>query len=249
MKRTVLAGVVSALLLMASAPGIRPRADAGSYPSHQEKQDLSIGAALIPPDQAKKMFAADLNHHGYVVIEVGVFPGPGKDVDLDPHDFVLSVGGNNAALRPVDADTIAQVVAGKQDVPAPRSGPHDINTSTGMSVGRVSYPDPVTGRQTTGTVTTAETGVGIGGPAPQPCRGGYGCDEAPMPQPGPQRSPTQIASVLSQELWEKGLPDGKTVHPVAGYLYFPKPAKKSKDAAWELRYETSDGVTKLPLSK
>jgi hypothetical protein len=249
MKRTVLAGVVSAFLLMASAPGIRPRADADSYPSHQEKQDLSIGAALIPPDQAKKMFAADLNHHGYVVIEVGVFPGPGKDVDLDPHDFVLSVGGNNAALRPVDADTIAQIVAGKQDVPAPRSGPHDINTSTGMSVGRVSYPDPVTGRQTTGTVTTAETGVGIGGPAPQPCRGGYDCDTAPMPQPAPQRSPTQIASILSQELWEKGLPDGKTVHPVAGYLYFPKPAKKSKDAAWELRYETPDGVTKLPLSK
>ena len=77
MKRTITAGLVSAFLLMASAPGIRPRADAGSYPSHQEKQDLSIGAALIPPDQAKKMFAADLNHHGYVVVEVGVFPGPG----------------------------------------------------------------------------------------------------------------------------------------------------------------------------
>src|SRR5208283_1202880 len=249
MKRSVVAGLVSALLLMASAPGIRPRAAADSYPSHQDKQDLSIGAALIPPEQAKKMFAADLNHAGYVVIEVGVFPGPGQDVDLNPHDFMLSVGGNSVALRPVDADTIAEIVAGKQDVPAPRSGPHDINTATGISVGRVSYPDPVTGRQTSGTVTTTETGVGIGGPAPQPCRGGYGCDEAPMPQPAPQRSPTQTASILSQELWEKGLPDGKTVHPVAGYLYFPKPAKKSKDAAWELRYETSDGVTKLPLSK
>ena len=249
MKRSVVAGLVSALLLMASAPGIRPRAAADSYPSHQDKQDLSIGAALIPPEQAKKMFAADLNHAGYVVIEVGVFPGPGQDVDLNPHDFMLSVGGNSVALRPVDAGTIAEIVAGKQDVPAPRSGPHDINTSTGISVGRVSYPDPVTGRQTSGTVTTTETGVGIGGPAPQPCRGGYGCDEAPMPQPAPQRSPTQTASILSQELWEKGLPDGKTVHPVAGYLYFPKPAKKSKDAAWELRYETSDGVTKLPLSK
>ena len=250
MKKAVLAGLVSALLLMASAPGIRPRADADSYPSHQTKENLSIGAALIPPAQVKKMFAADLNHAGYVVVEVGVFPGPGRDVDLYPHDFELSVGANNAALRPVDADTIAEILAGKDDVPSPsRNGPHDINTSTGMSVGRVSYPDPVTGRQTSGTVTTAESGVGIGGPAPQPCRPGFDCDAGPAPQPMPRRSPTQTASVLSQELWEKGLPDGKTVHPVAGYLYFPKPGKKAKDVAWELRYETSDGITKLPLSK
>ena len=63
------------------------------------------------------MFAADLNHHGYVVIEVGAFPGPGKDVDPDPTISALR-GRKHAALRPVDADTIAQIVAGKQDVPA-----------------------------------------------------------------------------------------------------------------------------------
>ena len=55
--------------------------------------------------------------------------------------------------------------------------------------------------------------------------------------------------MISQDLWEKSLPDGKTVHAVAGYLYFPKPTKKAKDAAWELRYENTDAKVKLALAK
>jgi hypothetical protein len=39
------------------------------------------------------------------------------------------------------------------------------------------------------------------------------------------------------------------VHAVAGYLYFPKPARKAKDVAWELRYENADGKARLPLPK
>jgi hypothetical protein len=39
------------------------------------------------------------------------------------------------------------------------------------------------------------------------------------------------------------------VHPIAGYLYFPKPSRKAKDASWELRYENADGKTRLPLPR
>ena len=60
---------------------------------------------------------------------------------------------------------------------------------------------------------------------------------------------TQKRATISQELWEKSLPDGKTAQPVAGYLYFPKPPGRAKDAAWELRYEPASGRTKLPLQK
>lgn len=248
MKRAVLTGMVSALILMASAPGIRPRADANSYPVHQEKDDYSIGAVLIPPAQAKKMFAADLNK-AYVVIEVGIYPAPGKDIDLYPHDFTLWAGENSAAMRPVDADTVAEVLTGTHDDTIRPRSPHDINTSAGIGIGHVSYPDPVTGRRTGGTVTETTAGVGVGGPAPMPCRG-YDCDPTAYPPPSASgTSSIQKSHQISQELWEKSLPDGRTSQAVAGYLYFPKPDRKAKNAAWELRYETAAGRVKLPLAR
>ena len=247
MKRAVLATLSSTLILLAAAPGIRPRADANSYPEHADQADFSIGAFLLPSAQAKKMFKLDLNHAGYIVIEVGVFPAPRKDVDLYPADFTLSAGERVPALRPVSADTIAEHIAGTLPEPPRIHGPFDVSTSTGIYVGRESYPDPVTGRRTDRTVKGTEVGVGIGGPPRRPCRG-YDCEPAPVP-PISQPSPGQTANAISQDLWEKSLPDGKTVHPIAGYLYFPKPPRKLKNAAWELRYENADGKIRLPLSK
>lgn len=247
MKRAVLSVFLSALVLMAAAPGIRPRADANSYPVHVEQADFSIGAVVIPPEQVKKMFKLDLNHAGYVVIEIGVFPAPGKDVDLYPTDFTLSVREKSTPLRPVPADTVAEIVAGKPEPPRARD-PLGVNTEAGIAVGHASYPDPVTGRRTSGTITETEGGVGVGGPAPQSCRG-YDCSPTTPAPPVSQPSPTQTANTISQDLWEKSLPDGKTVHPVAGYLYFPKPARKAKDAAWELLYENADGKTRLLLPR
>jgi hypothetical protein len=247
MKRAVLSLLLSTVVLSAAAPGIRPRADVNSYPVHQEQPGFAIGAVLIPQEQVKKMFKLDLNHAGYIVIEVGVFPAGQNDVDLYPTDFTLSVGEKSATLRPISADTIAEVVAGKQE-PSHPVGPRDVDTSVGVSVGHVSYPDPVTGQRRSGTVTDTEAGVGIGGPAPRSCRG-YDCDStgAPIP-PASQPSPVQT-NTISQDLWEKSLPDGKTARPVAGYLYFPKPSRKAKDAVWELRYENSDNKTRLPLPR
>lgn len=244
MKKAIPIAALSVLLLTAGSPGIRPRADAKSYPAHQEQPNLSIGAALIPPEQAKKMFAANLEHAGYVVVEVGVFPAPGKDVDLVPGDFTLSAGDGAVSSRPVDSDTIAEILTGSQKEQKRTYDPHGINTSTGISVGRVSYPDPQTGRQTGGTVVTTTAGVGVGGPAPCP---GYPCDNAPPVYSG--KSPTQSANEISQDLWSKSLPDGRASQPVAGYLYFPKPSKKMKDAAWELQYTTDSSRVRLPLVK
>ena len=247
MKKAVLSLLIPAVVMTAGAPGIRPRADANSYPAHQESVDFSIGAVVISPQQVKKMFKADLNHAGYVVVEIGFFPAPGKEVDLYPSDFTLSLGEKFTAVRPVSADTIAEILVGRPEPPRSR-GPLDVNTSAGISVAHESYPDPVTGRRTSGTATETEAGVGVGGPAPRPCRG-YECDSTVPVPPASQPSPGQTANVISQDLWEKSLPDGKAAHSVAGYLYFPKPARKAKDATWELRYVNADGKTRLPLSR
>jgi len=238
---------LSTMLLLAASPGIRPRADANSYAAHIDQPDFSLGAVVIPPQQVKQMFKADLNRAGYVVIEVGVFPAPGKDVDLYPNDFTLDAGRKSTALRPVSGDTIAEVIAGTPESPTIRT-PGGVNTSAGAAIGRTSYPDPVTGRRTGGTVADTEAGVGVGGQAPQPCAG-LDCDaSARVPAPA-QPSHVQNANVISQDLWEKSLPDGKTPHAVAGYLYFPKPGRKAKNAQWELRYENADSKAKLQLPK
>jgi DNA-binding winged helix-turn-helix (wHTH) protein len=125
---------------------------------------------------------------------------------------------------------------------------HNLSESAQQEYFADAYPDPVTGRRRSGTVTETETGVGVGAPPPRPCRG-YECDPTATVPPLSQPSQVPNANAVSQDLWEKSLPDGQTVHAVAGYLYFPKPARKAKGVAWELRYENTDGRIQLPLSR
>ncbi len=249
MNKVVLCLSLSAFVLCAASPGIRPRADAKSYPVYQDSGEFAIGVALIPPGQVKKMFKPDLNSHGYVVLEIGVFPAAGKEMDLNPTDFNLFAGEKSAFLRPVPADTVAEVVTERKGHPVPRDS-RDVETSAGVSVGRYSYPDPVTGRRRSETVTGTAAGVGIGGPPPQTCHG-LDCDSRdPLPPVSSQPVPSvQNINEISQDLWEKSLPDGKTRRAVAGYLYFPKPSRKAKDATWELRYENADGKLRLTLPR
>ena len=89
MKNVALCLWLSTMILSAASPGIRPRADVTSYPVHQQRGNFAIGVALIPGDQVKKMFKPDLSSEGYIVIEVGVFPAAGKEIDLYPTDFTL----------------------------------------------------------------------------------------------------------------------------------------------------------------
>jgi hypothetical protein len=224
MIRAVIAFGILSFVLWAASPGIRPRFDASSYPIHKDQQDFSIGAALIPPDLAKKVFKLDMNRAGYVVVEVGVFPAPGKDIDLYPSDFTLSVGDDKiAALRPVASDTIAETLVGKQDPPHIRD-PLGLHPWAGVA----------RDHGATGSATNSEAGVSVGEPA-----------SPPVSQP----SSVQNANLVAQDLWEKSLPDGKTPRAVAGYLYFPKPSRKAKENEWELRYENLDGKTRLVLPK
>lgn len=239
MNKALIVSACSALLLFASSPGIRPRTDAADYPAHQAAADFSLGAVAIPASQVKKIFATDINKAGYLVIEVGVYPAPGREVDLSPNDFTLLTGSEGAALRPVDGDTVANVLE-RKDEPRPAArGPHDIYTTTGVTVGHSTYPDPVTGRRT-GVITDA--GVGIGGPPPG------GRDPSSYPPYPSSTSPIQKAHQMEQELWERSLPDGKTTRAVAGYLYFPKPSGKAKDGAWDLLYDSPAGRVKLVLT-
>ena len=251
MKRTFLLFValagVSAIVFAGGSPGIRPRAIAADYPSHESMPLATLGAAVIPSSEAKRILGVDLNAAGYVVIEVGVFPEPGKDVDLSPSDFTLVTDPNAIGARPVDDEAIAATIERKQNPQPTPQRPTEVYASAGASVGHGTWTDPDTGRRVGTTVTGVETGVGVGGPAPAACPGGY-CDDR-YPAPFPQSSTGPDRGQIEQELWQQSLPDGTVHNPVAGYLYFPKPSGKAKKAAWVLRWDNNGSRVKLDLTK
>jgi hypothetical protein len=214
-----------AAMLLAGSPGIRPRAAVTDYPAHQATASVTVGAAVIPRADVKKIFATDLNSGGYVVVEVGVFPPPVGDVDLSPGDFTLLTDAGRIAVRPVDADTVAGAIGRAHDPSRPKHP--DVYTTTGVEISHGPAYDPSTGRRTGGTVVRVEEG---GGTQPYP-----------VPSTGPNRG------AMEQELWEKSLPDGRTSVPVAGYLYFPKPSGGTKGAMWELTMDGAAGRIKLVL--
>src|SRR5580693_7932438 len=77
--------------------GISPRGSALSYPAHAEAGKLTVGAAYVTPAQAKKLFGDDLDRHGYVVFEVGMFPAD-TQVDISADDFKLRQGKDPSIL-------------------------------------------------------------------------------------------------------------------------------------------------------
>ena len=237
---------IAGFVFAGGSPGIRPRAVAADYPSHESMALATIGAAVIPASEAKRILGVDLNAAGYVVIEVGVFPAPGKDVDLSPSDFTLVTDPNAIGARPVDDEAIAATIDRKQNPRQIPSRPTDIYTSTGATIGHGTWTDPNTGRRAGTTVTGVETGVGVGGPPPSACPAGRYCDDR-QPAPFPPSSTGPNRGQIEQELWQQSLPDGTVHNPVAGYLYFPRPSGKAKKAAWVLRWDNNGARVKLDL--
>ena len=199
---TLIAGI-----LLASSPGIRPRASVADYLAHQAAAAFTIGAAVIPPGDVKKIFAADVNRGGYIVVEAGVFPSPGKGVDLSPGDFTLLTDAGRVATRPVDAGDVAAVLARDQRSSSP-SASSGVYTTAGAAISHAttnhgSAVDPVTSRRVNGTAVEVEGGVGVGTPPvnyPVPARGpnlaamsrNSGQNLCPMQRP---RLPSPVISI------------------------------------------------------
>lgn len=225
MIRVALMTVLAGAILLAGSPGIRPRSGAADYPAHEIAASAAFGASVIPAAEAKKIFAADLEKAGYVVVEAGVFPAAGRDVDLSAADFTLRTDPNAISERTVDPDAVAASVV----KPVPGGGPElpseEVSVTAGASVQHIS------GRPGA-TIVGVDTGVGVGNSSPRyPSSSGADSHR------------------LEQQLWEKSLPDGRTAVPVAGYLYFPKPSKKAKNTVWVLEWQNSGERVKMTLPR
>ena len=225
----LLAGLCLVAALLPAGDGIRPRGTSSDYPAHAAADGITIAAAIIPPDQVRKLFATDLNGGGYIVVELAIYPEAGKQIDLSSTDFMLRIGTGNDAVRAVSARAIAAALQSKNS-PKPRRG-SDIEVYPTATIGYESGGyDPATGRRRSGIYTAA----------------GVAVTNVPPPGPPAPASTDRDRSTMQQELEDKALPEGPVKHEVAGYLYFAKPSGKMKHPAYEISFY---GTTpKLQLS-
>jgi hypothetical protein len=230
MKKWIVVALAAGALFAQGERGIRPRRDASDYPAHENGVSATIAAAVLSPEQAKKQFAVDLNHLGYMVVEVAVYPDPSKNVELAARDFMLRVMPGGATVRPVSASTIAAQLHKKEPASSTTVPNSPVQVMTGGTIGYESggvYPNGQ--RRSGGVYTETGVGVGVGGPG----MGGPGAGPAPRPSSTSGKDADSLS--VQVDLENQALPEGKIDAPLAGYLYFPKPVirkKSSLDLTW-----------------
>jgi hypothetical protein len=112
--------------------------------------------------------------------------------------------------------------------------PVDVYGSTGVGYESGSVYDPVTGRRRNGGVyTSSGVGVGTGPRASNP--------------PDPAKTDND-RDQMEQDARDKELPQGSTMKPVAGFLYFPVSSKK-KDEIYELTYDGPSGTQRVNVGR
>jgi hypothetical protein len=220
----------SSLLIAALAlggDGRTPRSSSSDYPVQEDTPTATIAAMRVPAEQLNKTFPADFSKK-YVVVEVAIYPKAGA-IDVVASDFVLRL--IDGEIHPDTAEEVAGLwrphTTAHPDVTSNR--PH-VTTETGVIVG--SGTDPNTGRRVNNTGTYESVGV------------------TNAPAPGSSAPPTYSshaeADRMQAQLEKWALPEGKTASPIAGYLYFPVSAKRSK-GAMELHYSHEDASANLKL--
>lgn len=239
MKPVALICFAACLLLARDGNGIPPRASSADYPARQTAHGLAVAAAIQPPEQVRKLFKTDISK-GFIVVELAIYPEPGKDVEVLTRDFVLSIGSDSMTMaRAVTPGTVAEMVyPDKVSQPQVPGKVQVYNTET-IGYGSGGY-DPATGRQRPGGVYTGSSvGVGVGG-AGAP-------DGSRAPDPPRQTSKDRDRTTLEQQVADKALPEGKTTQAVAGYLYFPKPSGKSKNGSFDVTYSGAESPIRMSL--
>jgi hypothetical protein len=221
--------VIAMAAVLSAETGIRARGTASDYAAHGAGAGATVGAAILPADQTKKLFAVDLTKMGYIVVEVGLYPE--RDIEVAARDFLLRAE-DGTTLRPVAPSVISAKLDKKDSKSAgPPKIPERVQVygSETIGYGTGSYG----GRRTGGVYTESTVGVGVGEPR-----------QAPPPPPRQRRDKDALS--VQVELENAALPDGRWGHPVAGYLYFPAPPKKTPV---ELTWYAAEGQVRLAMPR
>jgi hypothetical protein len=220
------AALVCAVAMASDAPrGTVPRATPDKYDAHAQQDGVGIGATLLTPSQAKKVFATDVDKC-CLVVEAALYPKKDGLIEVSLGDFALRQVGKDFAMRP----SSAEVVAGKlqRGTETQANSGNDIGVYPTADVGYGTTRDPYTGQRRTGVVYGGGVGVGVGGTQPK----------SPATAEADRRT-------MELELNEKGLPQGNTASPVSGYVYFAVPPKKN--TKYQLEYTLNGNQVVLQL--
>ena len=220
-----------ALVLLAvssyAGDGIPLRGAAAGYPAQLTVDIVTVAAAYVPPDRAKKLFGEDLYKHGYVVFELALFPAAGQQIDVSSDDFRLRQGSDPSTVRAATPRMVATDI--RPDKTGPPKIPGNVHVYSAETVGYETG-----GNRRGGVYTDSSVGVGVG-------RDPRGAN----PPPGPG---TAAQITLNEKLEGPSLPETKTTKAVAGYVYFPKPSNQKK-GAFELMYFGKYGQASLTLTQ
>jgi|SRR5579862_4449794 len=254
MKRIFVPMLVAVLLLATDRPGVRPRGPAKDYPAYDSADGITIAAAVIPAAKVQHQLSREMVKAGYIVLEIAVYPGPGKNVIVSSDDFSMTVGSNpDVARAETPAVVAASIESDKRMKPPqiPVRVPVYGEQTTGVSSGG---RDPATGRRYPGGVyTESSVGVGIGEPRvgdPPPADPRYPPGDPRNPDPGlGGGAPQGAAPSVYNRLMEKALPEGKTMKAVAGYVYFPQvsPRLVNSSEPYHVTYQQPTGEIHLTV--
>jgi hypothetical protein len=213
-----------ALLAMA-ASGLAPRGGPSEYPAHASAGQLTVAAAAVSVDQAKKIFGARIDQAGYLVFEVALYPEPGSEATVSLGDFALRLGADGNSVRAAEPEVVAAATIPDHILGQPESqGNVNVSTSSG-------HPSTDIGPK--GGVSNSQ-GIGV---TSYP-------DAPPPPNAGAKAAARKR---LDQSLASKQLPTGRITQPVAGYLYFPKPSGRARKDGFELSWSGENGQAKLTV--
>ena len=128
MNRNLLLGVAFFTLTpfaTADPRGTVPKTSADRYPTHAEQGGTKIGAALMSPEEARKVFGFDVDR-ACLIVEVALYPLNDKERKVSLGDFSLRVAGANTAVKPSTATAVAanwqQLFRVQKDVKVEPSG-------------------------------------------------------------------------------------------------------------------------------
>ena len=136
MNRNLLLGVALLTLAPPATAGPRgtvPKASADRYLAHAEHDGTKIGAALMSPEEVRKVFGFDVDR-SCLIVEVALYPPNAKERKVSLGDFSLRVARANTAVKPSTATAVAtnwqQLFRVQRDVKAEPSaevavGPHN----------------------------------------------------------------------------------------------------------------------------
>jgi hypothetical protein len=226
MKQFLLTGLATCLLLADGNSGLAPRGNCSNYSACAKANGVAIGAEALSAAQAKKIFAADLDRAGYLVFEVAVYPEDSFSTDLALRNFELRADGT--FLRPAESDVVA--VAAIPDPALPKSPPPgNIHVITETTVGY------------------GTGGYGRGGVYTEQRVGVTNYPEPPAPPAPPSTSKDRKRDDLESTLADHALPAVRANHPVAGYMYFPKPDRAGKIKQYQLTWSGPDGAVSVTI--